>query len=108
MGFHEVLFAKKVVEPKFMLRIVAITGGKNVPSRHFRIKSVIQFFRQRDIDLVELCPRINCYPPQSRLLRLPWFALAIIERLVFAFRSRGYDAVILHRNGRTAERIGRH
>lgn len=80
-----------------MIRVVAITGGENVPSRRFRIKSVIPFFRQRDIELTELCPTINSYPPQSRLLRLPWFALAIVERIIFSFRSRGYDAVILQR-----------
>jgi len=80
-----------------MIRVVAITGGKNVPSRRFRIKVVIPFLRQKGFDLVELCPIINCYPPKSRLLRLPWFALAIVERIIFVFRSRGCDAVILQR-----------
>lgn len=118
------------------IRVVAITGGVNVPSRRFRIHALAPFLAKRSIELTELCPTISRYPPSSRLLRLPWFAAALVERLTFIYRSRGYDAVILqremistlptlerllpkprvldvddaiylHRNGRTAEYIAR-
>lgn len=79
------------------IRVVAITGGKNVPSRRFRIDVLAPFLAKRSIELKELCPILSMYPPASRLLRLPWFAAALIERLTFLYHSRGYDAVILQR-----------
>ncbi|MDA3877726.1 MAG: glycosyltransferase [Halothiobacillus sp.] len=79
------------------IRVVAITGGENVPSRRFRIDALVRFLAKRSIELTELCPLINKYPPSSRLLRLPWLAAALLERLTFLYRSRGYDAVILQR-----------
>jgi len=79
------------------IRVIAITGGKNVPSRRFRIDALAPFLAKRSIELTELCPAISKYPPSSRLLRLPWFAVALMERLTFLYRSRGYDAVILQR-----------
>ena len=79
------------------MSVVAITGGENVPSRRFRIDALAPFLAKRCIELTELCPIINRYPPLPRLLRLPWFAAALVERLTFLFRSRGYDAIILQR-----------
>jgi len=79
------------------IRVVAITGGKNVPSRRFRIDALVPFLAERNIELAELCPTISRYPPSSNLLRLPWLVSALAERLTFLYRSRGYDAVILQR-----------
>ena len=79
------------------IRVVAITGGENVPSRRFRINALAPFLAKRNIELAELCPTISRYPPSSHLLRLPWLAAALVERLTFLYRSRGYDAVILQR-----------
>jgi len=79
------------------IRVVAITGGENVPSRRFRIGALAPFLAKRNIELTELCPTISGYPPSSRLLRLPWFSAALVERLTFLHRSRGYDAIILQR-----------
>jgi len=79
------------------IKVVAITGGKNVPSRRYRINALIPFLTKRNIELTELCPIFSTYPPSFRLLRLPWFALTLLERLTFIYRSRGFDAVILQR-----------
>lgn len=79
------------------IRVVAITGGKNVPSRRFRVEAVVPFLMKHGIRLEELCPVIGSYPPQSKLLRLPWFVSALLERLTFLYRSKDYDAVILQR-----------
>lgn len=78
-------------------RVVAITGGRNVPSRRFRIDALAPFLAKISIELTELCPIISRYPPPSQLLRPPWFAAALLERVTFLYRSRGYDAVILQR-----------
>lgn len=79
------------------IRVVAITGGVNVPSRRFRIDAIVPFLAENGIKLTELCPTISKYPPPSRLLRLPWVAAALLERITFLFRSRGFDMVILQR-----------
>ena len=78
-------------------RIAAITGGRHVPSRRFRIKAIVPHVRKLGIQLDELCPVVSSYPPSRRILRPAWFAAALTERLTFALRSRGYDAVILQR-----------
>lgn len=79
------------------IRVIAITGGNNVPSRRYRIAALAPFLAKKGVELTELCPVISKYPPSSRLLRLPWFIAVLLERITFIFRSRGYDAVILQR-----------
>ena len=41
------------------IRVVAISGGENVPSRRFRIDALAPFLAKRSIELTELCPTIN-------------------------------------------------
>jgi len=79
------------------IRVIAITGGRDVPSRRFRIKALIPFLKDRNIELAELCPLIYAYPPSTKLLRPLWFVAALMERGTFLIRSKGYDAVILQR-----------
>ena len=79
------------------LRIAAITGGINVPSRRFRISELVPYLAELEINCTEICPHVSKYPPANRLLRIPWFAAAITERLSFPLRSLGFDAVILQR-----------
>jgi len=78
-------------------RIIAITGGRDVPSRRFRINALVPFLEDINIELTELCPVISAYPPSSKLLRPPWFFAALAERVTFPTRSKGYDVVILQR-----------
>ena len=79
------------------VRAVAITSGKNVPSRRFRIDVLKMYLARRNVFLTELCPAISSYPSKSWLLRPFWLIAALLERLTFIFRSRGYDVVILQR-----------
>ncbi len=79
------------------IRVLAITGGRNVPSRRFRIAELVPFLAKEGIELTEFCPVVNTYPPASKALRLPWLAAALMERLTFICRSKGYDAIILQR-----------
>jgi len=51
------------------IRVVAITGGENVPRRSFRIDALAPFLTKTSVELTELYPTINKYPPASRLLR---------------------------------------
>lgn len=88
------------MSPKYnncKIRVVAITGGVNVPSRRFRIHALAPFLSKKNIVLTELCPTISKYPPVNRMLRPLWLSAALIERATFLYRARGYNAVILQR-----------
>ncbi len=77
--------------------VVAITGGRLVPSRRFRIKAIVPHVRELGIQLDELCPRVSSYPPKQSAYRPAWFAAALAERLTYVRKTRNYDAVILQR-----------
>jgi glycosyltransferase involved in cell wall biosynthesis len=77
--------------------IVAITGGRLVPSRRFRIKAIVSHVRELGIQLDELCPRVSSYPPKRSAYRPAWFVAALAERLTYVRKTRNYDAVILQR-----------
>jgi glycosyltransferase involved in cell wall biosynthesis len=79
------------------LRAVAITGGKNVPSRRFRVAALVPELAGLNIELSEICPIVSIYPPSQSILRVPWLIGALLERATFPARSIGYDAVILQR-----------
>lgn len=79
------------------MRLVAITGGQDVPSRRFRIHALVPYLRDVGIQMTELCPRIPRHPPVARSLRGPWLLAALLERATFIGRARGHDAVVLQR-----------
>jgi glycosyltransferase involved in cell wall biosynthesis len=79
------------------VRAVAITAGRNVPSRRFRIKALVPNLERRGILLDELCPYFSSYPPIGKVYRLPWFAAAMAERTSYLWRANRYDVVILQR-----------
>ncbi len=79
------------------MKIAAITGGKNEPSRRFRIHALKPDLEACGIQLDELCPRISKYPPKRKILRPLWFISALAERSTYTWRARGFDAVILQR-----------
>lgn len=83
--------------PTVTRHVVAITGGKNVPSRRFRVKALLPHLRELGIAAEELCAGISSYPPPQRWLRPAWFAAALAERLTYTVRARNYEAVILQR-----------
>lgn len=79
------------------LRVAAITGGTNVPSRRFRVDALKLDLERHNVFLSEFCPKISRYPPPSKLLRPFWLAGAITERLNLCWRAQGFDSVILQR-----------
>lgn len=88
---------EKIEKSESALRIAAITGGRNVPSRRFRIDALKPGLELHGISLKELCPKISRYPPTSKILRPFWLAGALSERLTFCWRAQGFDSVILER-----------
>jgi len=78
-------------------RVVAITGGRFVPSRRFRVKALVPYLQTHGIHLDELCPRLSSYPPSTKIARPVWFISALVERLTYVLRANGYDAIILQR-----------
>jgi glycosyltransferase involved in cell wall biosynthesis len=85
------------IDPPTIRRIVAVTGGRLVPSRRFRVRAIVPHVRKLGIQLDELCPSVSSYPPARKVYRPAWFVAALAERLTYVLRSRGYDAVILQR-----------
>lgn len=79
------------------MRIAAITGGANVPSRRYRIDALKPHLAACGIDLTEFCPKTTAYPPEAALLRPAWLAAALAERLTYCWRASGFDAVVLQR-----------
>ena len=79
------------------LHIAAITGGKYVPSRRYRIAALVPYLASQGVKLSELCPRFSSFPPVSKLKRSTWLAAALLERLEFIWLSKGFDALILQR-----------
>jgi glycosyltransferase involved in cell wall biosynthesis len=80
-----------------MLRVAAVTGGLNVPSRRLRIEQLLPILPRHGVCMEELLPRISSYPPNALWRRPGWLAAALAERLSIAQRTRAYDMVVLQR-----------
>lgn len=79
------------------LKVAAITGGENVPSRRYRIAAIIPYLMAEQVILREYCPKINSYPPVAKLKRPGWLAAALMERIPYVWQTKGFDAVIIQR-----------
>jgi glycosyltransferase involved in cell wall biosynthesis len=91
------MYASPANDPPATRRIAAITGGRLVPSRRFRIDALVPHLRKLGIQMDELCPRVSSYPPARTIYRPAWLLAALAERLTYVPKSRGYDAVVLQR-----------
>lgn len=78
-------------------RVAAITGGKNVPSAIYRIRALRLPLAGLGVSMTEFCPVFDKYPPRNKFLRPVWLASALLERISYVFRTRGFDATILQR-----------
>ena len=77
--------------------VAFITGGRNVPSRRFRIAAMLPYLEKLGFGTREFCPVFERYPPSGRLARPVWFAGAIAERFSLLVRTQRFDAVVLQR-----------
>lgn len=80
-----------------IIKIAAITGGRNVPSRRFRVEQLIPKLHENGVAIDEFVPKFSSYPPQNKWLRPLWAGAAIVERLPFAMLSYQADVVLFQR-----------
>lgn len=80
-----------------IIKVAAITGGKNVPSARFRVRQLIPSLAKQDIEIHEFIPSIPRYPPAQKLLRLAWITGALTERLFVVPFTFQYDITLLQR-----------
>jgi len=62
------------------LRVVAYSGGLDVPSARFRVRQYVEAMTQFRIELRESASRAGQYPPTARWLRPAWLLAAWLER----------------------------
>jgi len=80
-----------------LLRIAALTGGKNVPSARFRVRQLIPALRDYGVLMHEFIPTISLYPPARKWLRPFWGGGALAVRVPAVLATHCYDAVFLQR-----------
>jgi glycosyltransferase involved in cell wall biosynthesis len=76
-----------------VIRVAAITSGKNDPSSRFRMRQFFAPLRKFDVAAVEYAPWISKYAPAAAQLT----GLGAVSRVVAAVASRPYDIVWLNR-----------
>jgi glycosyltransferase involved in cell wall biosynthesis len=79
-----------------VLKVTALTGGRNVPSARFRVRQYIAPLRELGVELVERCPHLGRYPPEIRLKSV-WAALSLAERVPALASSFSGDVTFLQR-----------
>jgi len=79
------------------IRVAALTGGEEVPSARFRIRALKDELELRDVTLNEFVPAISKYPPQPNWQRPLWLPAAIAARLPGIAASREHDITLLQR-----------
>jgi len=100
------LFVKKRVLESIMIKVAALTSGKNVPSARFRVRQHISSLNSYNVDVKEFIPAINknkglSYCPKNIILRnlmlLPFQVSKIITRLPGVLGSWKSDVTWLQR-----------
>jgi len=80
-----------------MLKCIALTGGKNVPSARFRVRQYINAVRPLGVEIKEACSHMSAYPPPLRMVRPLWGMLSVAGRAPDVLRSYAYDVTLLQR-----------
>jgi len=80
-----------------MLKCIAFTGGKNVPSARFRVRQYINAVRPLGVEIREAYSFIGAYPPHQRWIRPLWGMLSVAGRMPDVLRSYAYDVTLLQR-----------
>ena len=80
-----------------MLRVIAYTGGRNAPSRIFRVRDYRQTLREFGIDMRECASWAGIFPPLRKWLRPAWGLWNLADRLPDTLRSYAYDLVFFQR-----------
>lgn len=80
-----------------MLNIAAFTGGKNVPSARFRVRQLIPYLANADVQIHEFVSPIAKYPPAAKWLRPFWGVGVLARRVPQIVAGRRYDMTLLQR-----------
>jgi glycosyltransferase involved in cell wall biosynthesis len=80
-----------------MVRVLALSGGANVPSARFRVAQFVGRLEQHGVELVHRPSRVGSYPPPERWRRPAWVAATLADRLPAVIRSRAFDVTLLQR-----------
>lgn len=80
-----------------ILRIAALTGGRNVPSARFRVRQLIPALQEYGVLMHEFIPPISKYPPAAKWLRPLWGGAALVARIPAVLASHHYDIAFLQR-----------
>ena len=80
-----------------MIKVLALTGGKYVPSARFRVRQLIPSLMRHEIKLREFIPLVSQYPPKCKLIRPIWGIAALVVRIPSVFEAQYYDIVLFQR-----------
>jgi glycosyltransferase involved in cell wall biosynthesis len=80
-----------------MLKVNAYTGGQNVPSARFRVRQLIPYLKQFDVDVTEKISSMGVYPPVSKIARPIWAVGNILENAFKIIQTPKPDVSLLQR-----------
>lgn len=80
-----------------MIKIAALTGGRNFPSARLRVRQLIPALKDLGIEMREFIPVIPSQPPRAAWLRPLWGTGAISVRVPSIFATHRYDLTFLQR-----------
>lgn len=82
---------------KQVVKVAALTGGRNVPSARFRVRQLIPWLARRGVEVREFVPLVSKYPPEHKWLRPLWGIAALAVRAPTVFATYRYDIVLFQR-----------
>lgn len=79
------------------MHIAALTQGANIPSSRFRVSQLCEPLRTQGYLIDEFAAAKTAYPPASKLDRIPWGILSLLDAFQRSLKTHPYDACIIQR-----------
>ena len=80
-----------------MIKVAALTGGRNVPSARFRVRQLIPALQEYGVEMREFIPSVSKYPPSQHWLRPFWGISSLAGRVPAIISTYNYDITFLQR-----------